>query len=150
MAEPEADRGYVDEPEEAFGGLEVAGGDAAGVLEFVEAALDEVAQAVEDTVYGHTQLAGLAHRDDRYDVARFHGFANLVRVIAAVGEENGWFRHVVVHDQVEAQIVRCLPRRDVGPHGEARAVDPEVDLGREATSRTAETLSWSPPLAPAA
>lgn len=49
MAEPEADRGDVDEPEEAFGSLVVAGGDAAGVLEFVEATLDEVAQAVEDT-----------------------------------------------------------------------------------------------------
>jgi hypothetical protein len=48
MAKPEADRGDVDEPEEAFGGLVVADVDAAGVLEFVEAALNEVAPAVED------------------------------------------------------------------------------------------------------
>jgi hypothetical protein len=44
MAEPEADRGDVDEAQEAFGGLVVAGGDAAGVLELVEAPLDEVAR----------------------------------------------------------------------------------------------------------
>ena len=38
----------------------------------------------------------------------------------------------------------------VRSHGQTRAVDAEVDLGREATSRTAETLSRSPPFAPAA
>jgi hypothetical protein len=47
-------------------------------------------------------------------------------------------------------MVRCLARRDVQPNGQARAVDTEVDLGREATSRTAETLSRNPPFAPAA
>lgn len=69
--------------------------------------------------------------------------------IITVGLDLAKNAFVVVHDQIEAEVVRCLPWRDVGPHGEARAVDPEVDLGREATSRTAETLSRSPPLAPA-
>lgn len=35
MAEPEADRRDVDEAQEAFGGLVVAGGDATGILELV-------------------------------------------------------------------------------------------------------------------
>jgi hypothetical protein len=42
-AEPDFDRGEIDEGEEAFGSLVIAGGDAPGVLQFVEEALDLVA-----------------------------------------------------------------------------------------------------------
>ncbi len=41
-----------------------------------------------------------------------------------------------------------LPAGDLGRHGQARAVGPEVDPGREAISRTAETLILNPPLPP--
>ena len=150
MAEPEADRGDVDEAQEAFGGLVVTGGDAAGVFQLVEAALDEVPKAVERAVHGDAHLAGLAHRDHRHDIARLHGFSNLVRVIATVGEQDAGLGQVVSHDQIEADVVRCLARRDVRSHGQACAVDAEVDLGRKATARAAKTLSRSPPLAPAA
>jgi hypothetical protein len=150
MAKPEADRGDVDEAQEALRGFVVAGGDAAGVFELVEASLDEVALPVKATVHSHAQLAGLAHRDHRHDVARLHDLSNLVRVIAAIRQQDGGLRQVVVLDEVEAQIVRCLARRDVRPHGQACAIDAEVDLGREATSGTAKTLSRGPPLAPAA
>ena len=64
------DRCNVNETQEALGGLVVAGGDAAGVLEFIEAALDEVALLVECAVHCHAQLVGLTHRDHRHDVAR--------------------------------------------------------------------------------
>jgi len=90
MAEPEADRRDVDEAQEAFGGLVVAGGDATGVLQLVEAALDEVAQFVEPAIHGNSELAGLAHWDDRYHVARLHGFANIVRDIATIRQQDGW------------------------------------------------------------
>lgn len=115
--------------------------------------------------------------DNRDDVAGFHGFANIVRVIAAIYKKGGRLGQVVGHHQLEAQIIRSLARCDVRPHGQARAIDAEVDLGREVEggpengpvdrfptgrSRTAETLSSSPwcldrwravaqpPLAPAA
>jgi len=45
MAEPKADRGDVDEVQEAFGRLVVACWDASGVLELVEAPLNQVEQA---------------------------------------------------------------------------------------------------------
>ena len=134
MAEPETDGGDVDEGKEALGGLVVAGGDAAGVLQLVETPFDEVAQPVEGAIDGHAQLACLAHRDDRHDIASFHGFANVVRVIAAICEQGGRFGQVVGHDRIEAEVVRCLAGRDLGPHGQACAVDAEVDLGRKATS----------------
>ena len=57
MAEPEADRRDVDEAQEAFGGLVVAGGDATGILELVEAPLDEIAQAIEPAVNGDRAMA---------------------------------------------------------------------------------------------
>jgi hypothetical protein len=147
MAEPEADRRDVDE---ALCGLVVACGDTAGVLELVEASLDEFVKPVEGSVLGHAQLAGLAHRDHRHNVAGLHGFANIVRVRAWIRQQDSGFGQAIVHDQIEAQIVECLPRRDVRPHGKARTIDPEVGLGRGATSKAAETLSLSPPFAPAA
>lgn len=88
MAEPEADRRYVDEAQEALGCLVVMSGNAAGILQLVEAALDEVAEPVERAVNGHAQLAGFSHRDHGYDVARFHGFSNLVRVIAPIRQQD--------------------------------------------------------------
>lgn len=42
MADPETDRRDVDEAEEAFRRLVVAGLDTPGVLEFVEAAFDQI------------------------------------------------------------------------------------------------------------
>ena len=57
MADPRADRCDVDEAEVAFGDLVVAGGDATGVLELVEALFDEVAQPVEGPVHGDAQSA---------------------------------------------------------------------------------------------
>lgn len=150
MAEPEADRRDVDEAEEAFGGLVIAGGDASGVLQLVEAPLDQVAPPIELAVDGDVQLSALPHRYDRHDVACFHGSANVVRVIAPIRQQDGRLGQVVGHDEVEAPIVRRLAGRDLGSHGQACRIDAQMDLGREATSRTAETLARSPPFAPAA
>jgi hypothetical protein len=122
---------------------------AAGVVELFEASLDEVAKQVEGSVHGHAACGSCA-RDHRHGVAGLHGFANTVRAIASIRQQDSGFGQVVVHDQIEAQIVRCPLRRDVRPHEKARTIGPEVDLGLETTSRTAETLSRSPPFAPAA
>lgn len=80
MAEPEADRSDVDEAEKAFCGLVVASGDAAGILQLVEAPLDQVTQPVELAVHRDAQLACLSHGDNRDHVTGFHGFANIVSV----------------------------------------------------------------------
>ena len=59
MAGPEADRDDVDEAQEALCGFVLAGSNAAGVLELVEASLDEVAQSVKGTVHGTRSLRDL-------------------------------------------------------------------------------------------
>ena len=60
MAKPEADRRCVDEAQEAFGGLVVAGGDTAGILELIEAPLDNVPQSVEPAIDSDTEPARFA------------------------------------------------------------------------------------------
>lgn len=134
MADPQAARCDVDETEVAFGGLVIAGGNAAGILELVEAPLDEIAQTVEGSVHDDAKLARLAHRDHRDDVARLHRFANLVGVIASICKQHSRRGQAIVHDQVKTPIIRCLTRRYVRPHGQACAVDEEMDLGRKPTS----------------
>ena len=57
MAEPEADRRDVDEAQEALCGLVIAGGDTTGILELVEAPLDQVSQPVERAVDADARLA---------------------------------------------------------------------------------------------
>jgi|CXWK01.1.fsa_nt_gi hypothetical protein len=84
MAKPEADRRCVEEAQEALGCLVVTGSHAAGALQLVEAALDKSPQPVEGAVHRHAQLAGPAHWDNRHDVARLNGFANLRKAIAMI------------------------------------------------------------------
>ena len=57
MAETEADRCDVDEAQKAFVGLVIAGRDTTGILELVEAPLDQVSQPVERTVDSDARLA---------------------------------------------------------------------------------------------
>lgn len=91
------------------------------------------------------RIAVFPHWDHRHNFACLNGFSNVVRAIATICQQNAGLGQVVVHDQIEARIVRCLTRRGVRSRGRARTVDAEVDLGRETTTRTAETLSRSPP-----
>lgn len=81
MAHPQPDCSYAEEAEIACGGFVVSGGDAAGVLELVEAPLDHVSQPIKRMI--HTD-AHLAHWDLGQDAAVIHGFANVISVIALI------------------------------------------------------------------
>ena len=85
-------------------------------------------------------LAGFAHGNLGDHIPRRHVFSHAVSIIASVGQQDAWLWQVAGHDQIEPEVVRCLPRRDIGPHRQACCIDAEMDLGREATSRTAKTL----------
>lgn len=148
MADPETDRRDVNEAEEAFRRLVVAGRDTPGVLELGEAAFDQIPQAIQRAIDTNPLLAGLAHRYHGQDVAHLHASSDLVCIVAAIREQHARAGQII--RQIEAEIVRRLAWRDLCPHGKPVCIDEEVDLGRKATSRTAETLLWSPPLAPAA
>ena len=76
MAYPEPDRGYVDEAKIAFGGLVVSGCNTAGVLELVEATLDQVSQPVQAMIHPNTYFAGLSHWNLGQDITFSHHFPN--------------------------------------------------------------------------
>lgn len=140
MTNPQADRRDVDKAEEAFSCLVVAGRDMPGVLEPVEAAFDQIAQVIQRAIDANPLLAGLVHRYHGQDVPRLHALPNLACIVAAIREQNAQAGQIIYHHQIEAEIVRRLARRDLCPHGKPVCVNEKVDLGRKATSRTAETL----------
>ena len=150
MTDPKPDRRDVDEAEVACRSFVVPSSNPAGVFELVEAALDHVTKPIESMIYADAHLAGLAHRNLGQDIAFIHGFPNAISIITSICQQHARFWQVTVHHQIETQIVGRLPRRDVRSHWQAMRVDAEVDLGRKPTSRTAKTLSRSPPFAPAA
>ena len=116
MAEPEADRGDVDEAKKALDGFVVAGRYATGVLQLIEAPLHEVSQAIEGPVHSDALLARLPHWDHWLDISVAHAFSNAVSIVTLVGQQNRGFGQVVVHDEIEAEVVGGLAGRDVGSH----------------------------------
>lgn len=78
MADPETDGRDVNEAEKAFRRLVVAGRDTPGVLEFVEAAFDQITQAIQGAIDTTPLLARLAHRYHGQDVAPLHAVSDLV------------------------------------------------------------------------
>jgi len=133
MAKPKADRRDVDGAQETLSRLVVACCDASGVLELIEAPLDQVAQARERPVHADAFLAGFAHRDDWQNIACIHVLPNAVSVITPIREQYPGIGQVVSHHQIETEIVGCLARRDLCPHGQSLRIDEEVDLGLKAT-----------------
>lgn len=79
-------------------------------------------------------FAGFAHGYLGEDVALNHHFSNSISIIATIRQQNARVWQIVGHSQIKPQIVGCLPRRDIRPHGQPVGVGAEVDLGREATS----------------
>lgn len=155
MVEPAADRCDVDEAQKVFRGLVVTSGDAAGILQFVEASLRELTELVERAVSCHAQIAGFSYLDHGNSGSRKRRYAL------------SWFCKPCqsysldppARLRVRAGCRPCPDRSpdfrgllecDVRSHGKACAVDAEVDLGNKATTRAAETLSRSPPFAPTA
>ena len=136
MADPEADGRDVYEAQKAFVDFIVTSGNSAGAFELVEAPIDEVAQPVEPSANCNTKPAGLARRDYWHNVACLHGFANLVRFIATISKQSPGFRQVIVHDKVDAQIVRRPP-----------GVMSDL-MGRPAPLTRRWTLVVKPPLEP--
>ena len=149
-AHPEADSGDEDEAEIAVGGLVVSGGEAAPVLQPVEATLDPVPERVDVVVDRDLNLPASPHRDDRRDAARFHCRTDGIGIVAAIGEQNLRFRPVGIQERQSTGVVGGLAGCDVDGYGETGSVGAEMNFGRKPTSRAPETLSRSPPLAPAA
>ena len=95
-------------------------------------------------------LPASPHRDDRRDAARLHLGADCIGIVAAIGEKDLRFWPFGIEERQSTRVVRGLAGGDVDGYGEAVSIGAEMNFGRKPTSRTPETLSRSPPLAPAA
>lgn len=140
----------MDEGEIACGGFVVSGGEAACVFQPVDAALDAVAQGVDEVVDRDLDLAALAHGNDGNAAAALDVGTHMVGVVAFVGEKDLGIGCGRIHHEIVSLVVRDLAAGDLRRDRQAVGVDPEVDFRGEAAFRAAETFLLSPPFAPAA
>jgi len=146
--EPDYRSSQVDGAEECGGGLVVASGKAAVLLETSEEVLDEVASLVEmavvATLVRACTLAGydrrLARLNQRLDDTR-------PSVVGLVGND-----HVgrdVLEQDIGAVQIRGLSRRQEDTRGIAERVHSGMDLRAQASSASPDGLLERPPFAPA-
>lgn len=105
MEDPETDQRDVNEAEEVFLRLVVAGRDTPGVFEPVEAEFDQITEAIQRAIDTNPLLAGLARWDHEQDVACFHAVSDLVCIVAAIREQHVRAGQIIRHHQIEAEIV---------------------------------------------
>jgi len=139
----------MDGGEEARRRLVVAGGHGAEALEGVEAALDTVAERVEFPVEAELDVGvGGVHRDDRFHPTCPDGVDDRLRGVAGVadaglalgvGDEFPGLHGLMPVALGQGDVERLPLRRG-----------DRVDLGRNASSRTAQMISSDPPFPPAA
>lgn len=81
------------------------------------------------------------HRDDRLCPARPQVVADGITVVALVGDQHLRLRPRLIHHRGEALGVGSLAGCQDESDGEPETVRTEVDLGREATTRTADIVA---------
>lgn len=130
---PEACGGDVYEAEIACRCFVVSGCETARAFELGEAPFDAVSQRVGDGVVGYWLFAVGLGRDHRRSATQCNGFADMIAVIAPVGQEyaRGW--QIIIDQRIEALEVGDLAAGCFRPDREAVSVGNEVNFGREAT-----------------
>src|SRR3954453_17719060 len=148
--EPEAGSSQLDEGEIACGGLVVAGGDGAELLQLVIQPLDPIPQAVELAVERQRRRAGRVGRDHRQDAAEQQVLPDPVGIVAHVADQAARARCHVLDQGLKCTALVRLPGREDDGEWQPIRVAAQVQLGREAAAGAAQRLSVLPPLAPAA
>jgi hypothetical protein len=140
----------MDEAAEGLDEFVVARSETATVLEAIEAALDAIAKRVDRAVNLDLNAPVLLRGDHWCSATLLDIVANGVRVVTSIREQHLRVRRVFVHQGVVPFDVICFARGERGSDREALGVRAEMNLGREATARTAKSVSLNPPFPPAA
>lgn len=149
-SDPEADGAEEDHGQIGSRGLFVARGDAPVLFEFVDQPLDQVAQTIELLVVADIFGSIGARWNDRFDIAVAQVNANVVVVIGLVAEHRVGVVLTQRHQVIVGLTVVNFTAGQRDDERQAVRFGPDVDLGREAATRTTEGLFPSPPFAPAA
>jgi hypothetical protein len=140
----------VDEAEECFGELVVAGGNAAGILETIEASFNVIAQRIDGLVNRDLHAPILFRRNDRDATAAFDIGANDISIVPAISQQHLGIGRVFIHQRLAALDGMRFARSDRGVDREAFRVRATMDFCREPAARTAKSVSLNPPFPPAA
>ena len=140
----------MNEAGEGLGELVVSGCEPSRVFETIEASFDSVSKRVDRAVDFDLNAPVLFRRDDRRAAALLDIGADFVGIISAIGQQHLGSRRIFFHQWLVAFDIVGFARRERCSDREAVRVGAEMDLGREATSRTAKSVSLNPPLPPAA
>ena len=123
----------------------IARGEAPKVLQLVEAALDQVALAVEDGIMGNDGLAASVRRDDRRHAGGLDGLADRIAVVGFVGD-HGIGLDAVEHRLGGSALVNLAAGQQEA-QWPAKRVGKQVDFGRQTSSGTPQSLVRAPLLA---
>ena len=72
-------------------------------------------------------------RDDRRPAARFDGGADMVAVIAPIGQKHAGHRQVIINQRIKSLEVGHFAAGHFRPDRQAESIGNEVDFGRKAT-----------------
>ncbi len=123
----------MDESEVACCCFIVARGEAAGAFELVEAALDPVPQGVGDCLDEDRFFTVDLARYDRCTATLLDDMANVVAIVAAVGDEHSGFRKILIDQCIETLEVGHFAAAYLRSDRQSVSVGNEMDLGRKAT-----------------
>jgi hypothetical protein len=138
----------VDGCEEAGRGFVIASGDGTEAFERMESAFNLVAQAVELAVQTSSSRMRGVLRDDRLHAASEDGVVDGLPRVARVGDAGPAPCMVQEFLGLGGLVPVSLGQRDVDRPAFRRG--DRVDLGRKASSRTAQMIASDPPFPPAA
>ena len=131
---------------EARIGLIVTGGDAAELLQALEAIFNQVPPLVHFDIVGNERLSIGLRRDNGECTSLVQFGADDVIVERLIGEERCEFD--VCHQRLHADAVMTLARKKDEAHQVAQRINERHDLGGQAAARFADGLILSPPFAP--
>jgi hypothetical protein len=149
MSEPQSDCSDSYGSEEVPCELVVSGCDSAEVLELVEEALDEVAQAVDGVIDGSLVGAVALGRDVRLRSVLGNQLDDCPGVVAAIGDGVAG-RLEAIEQGRNGSLVGGLARCQHEPDRQAVGIDDDVDLGAQSSTRTADGVIRAPFFPPAA
>ena len=148
LAEPNDGGDQHDERSEAAGGLVVAGGDPAEVLELVDEAFDDMAFLIEMPIVDGRLAAGGMRRNHDRRAEPGGGAADGGAVIGAVGDDVP--SRLTGEQGLGAGRLVGLAAGELEPDELAQRIDQQMQLAAQPAAGAADRLIATPLLAPAA
>ena len=148
LAHPDHSTGEIEAGEEVDGAAVVACGDVAKMLEFIEEALDPIAQPVGDGVMWNDDFARRFGRDDGFSAGFGDEVAQRVAIVGFVGND-------AASAEVGQQLrcggdVMCLAAGHNEAQGPTERVGDDMNFGGQSSSGTPQSLIAVPPFPVAA